>query len=103
VRSLQSSIMAGLFIGNLLFKRAGSQILFLFVGLGLALTGNFFRSLYLSITAHRHGIEALKSFHDTAGWTIFFFSATGLVIVAWLVGKLEKLSQDRTKRLPIEQ
>ncbi len=92
VRSLQSSIMAGLFVGNLMFKKFSSQILFLVMGIALALTGNFLRSLFLSITAHRQGIEALKSFHDTAGWSIFFFSVTGLVIVAWLVGKMEKIS-----------
>ncbi|MBM3833422.1 MAG: exosortase/archaeosortase family protein [Verrucomicrobia bacterium] len=92
VRSLQSSVMAGLFIGNLIFKRVGSQILFLIAGIGLALAGNFLRSFYLTITAHRHGIEALKSFHDTAGWSIFIFSAAGLIVMAWLVNKLEKFS-----------
>jgi exosortase len=92
VRSLQSSIMAGLFVGNLMFKKLSSQILFLVMGITLALTGNFLRSLFLSITAHRHGIEALKSFHDTAGWSILVFSAAGLVTVAWLVGKMEKFS-----------
>lgn len=92
IRSLQSSIMAGLFIGNLTFRKFGSQFIFLLAGIGLALVGNFFRSLYLSITAHRHGIEALKTFHDTAGWSIFLFSAAGLIIMAWLVGKIEKLA-----------
>jgi len=102
VRSLQSSIMAGLFIGNLTFKRWGSQATFLLVGILLALTGNFLRSLYLSITAHRHGIEALEQMHDAAGWSIFVFTAAGLSVVAWLVKRLEKRAEERrTGILPV--
>jgi exosortase len=93
VRSLQSSIMAGLFIGNLTFKRFGSQLAFLLAGIGLALIGNFLRSLYLSLTAHRHGIEALEKMHDAAGWSIFLFTAGGLGVVAWLVNRFEKRSE----------
>ncbi|MBI2949096.1 MAG: exosortase/archaeosortase family protein [Verrucomicrobia bacterium] len=90
VRSLQSSIMASLFIGNLTFRRWGLQLTFLLAGMVLALTGNFLRSLYLSITAHRHGIEALERIHDTAGWSIFAFTAVGLCGIAWLVKRFEK-------------
>jgi exosortase len=93
VRSLQSSIMAGLFIGNLTFKRFGAQLIFLLAGIALALTGNFLRSLYLSITAHRHGIEALERMHDAAGWSIFAFTALGLVMIAWLVNRFEKRAE----------
>ena len=93
VRSLQSSIMAGLFIGNLTFKRFGSQLAFLLAGIVLALTGNFLRSLFLSLTAHRDGIQALERMHDAAGWSIFLFTAAGLGIVAWLVSRFEKGSE----------
>lgn len=90
VRSLQSSIMAGLFIGNLTFRHFGSQLTFLLAGIGLALVGNFLRSLVLSLTAHRHGIEALERLHDTAGWSTFIFSAAGLILIACLVNRFEK-------------
>lgn len=89
VRSLQSSIMAGLFIGNLIFKGFGSLLIFFLAGIGLALAGNFIRSLILSITAHRHGIEALERLHDAAGWSIFAFTATGLIATAWFIRRVE--------------
>lgn len=90
VRSLQSSIMAGLFVGNLTFKKTSSQWVFLLAGIGFALLGNLFRSLFLSITAHRHGLSALERWHDTAGWSVFLFTASSLVLLAWLVSRLEK-------------
>ena len=89
VRSLQSSIMAGLFIGNLTLKKTSSQWIFLVAGIGLALIGNFLRSLVLSVTAHRHGLQALDRLHDTAGWSVFVFTTIGLVFFAWLIARLE--------------
>ena len=80
IRSLQSSIMAALFIGHLTLTKSATKILFLVLGVGLALSGNLLRSLYLAITAHRHGIEALEKAHDTAGWTVLAFTAVGLVV-----------------------
>jgi exosortase len=92
-RSLQSSIMAALFIGDLTLKRRSSKVVFFVAGIGLAIVGNFLRSLYLSLTAHQHGLEALKGAHDTAGWSILVFTACGLVGVAWLMGRWEKFAQ----------
>src|SRR4030095_6737637 len=46
VRSLQSSIMAALFIGDLTLRHAGWKVIFFLAGIGLALAGNFGRSLY---------------------------------------------------------
>jgi exosortase len=90
IRSLQSSIMAALFIGNLTLKRTGFQVFFCLGGVLLAITGNFFRSLYLALTAQHHGIEALKGVHDTAGWSILVFTAGGLVVLAWFMARWEK-------------
>ena len=92
VRSLQSSIMATLFIGDLTLKRPGAKLAFLAAGMALALVGNFFRSLFLSLTAHREGIDALKHLHDTAGWSVLLFTAGGMIVLAWVVGRWEKKS-----------
>jgi exosortase len=99
VRSLQSSIMAALFIGNLTLKRFGSQFFFLGAGIGLALLGNFFRSLYLSVTAHQKGTEALQGLHDAAGWSILLFTAGGLIVLAWMAGRVEKRITDHGSRI----
>ncbi len=60
-------------------------------GIGLAIVGNFLRSLYLSYTAHKHGLAALHGAHDSAGWSILIFTACGLIAAAWLMVRLEKL------------
>lgn len=90
VRSLQSSIMAALFIGDLVLKRTGHRVLFVVVGMGWAVFGNFLRSLFLSFMAHRGGTAALQSAHDTAGWSILVFTAAGLVLTAWVITRLER-------------
>ena len=97
VRSLQSSIMAALFIGDLTLRRTGWKVFFALGGIALAIAGNFARSLYLSTTAYRHGAEALKAIHDAAGWSVLAFTAVGLVLLAMLVGRLEALTPPRTE------
>jgi exosortase len=99
VRSLQSSIMAALFIGDLTLRRAGWKVFFLFAGVALAVVGNFGRSLYLSLTAHRAGAEALKAVHDSAGWSVLLFTAAGIAALAWAVTRLEaRLQAEATRR-----
>lgn len=90
VRSLQSSVMAALFIGDLTLKRRWLKIFFVAAGILLAIGGNLFRSLYLAVTAYKHGAAALKAVHDTAGWLVLGFTAAGLVILAVVVSRLDK-------------
>jgi exosortase len=90
IRSLQSTIMATLFIGYLTLQRRGLQFALLGLGVGLALFGNVIRSLYLSLTANAKGIAAVEKVHDSAGWTILLFTAAGVALCAWLLNKLEK-------------
>ncbi len=92
VRSLQSSIMAALFVGDLTLRKAGWKVFFLIGGVVLAIAGNFFRSLYLCLTAYRHGDAALRAVHDTAGWSVLAFTAVGVVLLAMLVSRLDRLT-----------
>lgn len=98
VRSLQSSIMTALFIGDLTLRRAGWKVFFLFAGVALAVVGNFGRSLYLSLTAHRAGADALKAVHDSAGWSVLLFTAAGIAALAWFVTRLEARLQAEATR-----
>lgn len=91
VRSLQSSIMAALFVGDLTLRRFGWKVVFVIGGVGLAIAGNFARSLYLSLTAYHHGAEALKAVHDAAGWSVLAFTAVGVVLLSLLVSRLDRL------------
>lgn len=90
IRSLQSSLMAALFVGDLTLRRSGGKILFLVAGITLALVGNFLRSLYLSLTAYREGPDALKAVHDSAGWSVLIFTAGGVILLAWALTRVEQ-------------
>lgn len=90
IRSLQSTIMATIFIGYLTLQRISLQILLFVCGVGLAIFGNLVRSLYLSLTANAKGVEAIEGVHDTAGWSILAFTAVGVIIISWFFKKLER-------------
>lgn len=90
IRSLQSTIMATLFIGYLSLRRFSFQVLLLISGVMLAIFGNLIRSLYLCLEANAKGIDAVKEVHDAAGWSILAFTAVGVIILAWLFNKLDR-------------
>lgn len=90
IRSLQSTIMATLFIGYLTLNRFSLRTFLFFCGISLAILGNLIRSLYLSLTANARGIEAIAGVHDAAGWSILAFTTTGVIILSWFFKKLER-------------
>jgi exosortase len=90
IRSLQSTIMATVFIGYLSLRRFTFQALLLVGGVALAFLGNLIRSLYLCLTAHAHGMAAVKEVHDAAGWSILAFTAAGVILISWLFNRLDQ-------------
>lgn len=90
IRSLQSTIMATIFIGYLTLSRFSLQVLLFLCGISLAILGNLIRSLYLSLTANARGIESIAGVHDAAGWSILTFTALGVIILSWFFKKLER-------------
>jgi exosortase len=106
IRSLQSTIMATLFIGYLTLKRRFLQGTLLGIGILLAIFGNLLRSLYLSFTANAKGVAAVEKVHDSAGWSILLFTAAGVALFAWLLSKLEKWAereQARVEKLQVRE
>jgi exosortase len=99
IRSLQSTVMATLFIGYLTLRGKGLQGALLLCGVALAIFGNLIRSLYLSFTANAKGAAAVESAHDSAGWSILAFTAIGVALVAWGFSRFEKWADAETKRL----
>src|SRR5580765_7977589 len=59
IRSLQSAVMATLFIGWLNLKRRGLRLALLGLGIVLAMGGNLLRAFLLSYTAHSKGAAAI--------------------------------------------
>jgi exosortase len=90
IRSLQSSIMATLFIGYLTLRSNGLRSILFVGGMLTAVVGNIFRSLYLSLTANARGVEAVDQVHDAAGWSILAFTAVGVALLAWFLARIER-------------
>lgn len=90
IRSLQSSVMVALFVGDLVIRRTGWKVFFGVAGVGLAVLGNFARSLRLSLAAHSGGAEALHAVHDSTGSMVMWITLGGLALLAWWVSRLER-------------
>jgi exosortase len=90
IRSLQSALMATVFIGYLSLRRFSLRLLLLVIGVVLALFGNLVRSFYLSYIANVKGIDATGAVHDAAGWSILVFTGVGVGLFSWVLNRLEK-------------
>lgn len=93
VRSLQSTIMAAIFIGYVSLKRNSLRLVLFGAGVILAIVGNIGRSLYLSLMAHWRGMDAIERVHDAAGWSVLAFTAAGVILLSWIIGRAEKAVQ----------
>ena len=89
IRSLQSTVMATLFIGYLTLQRFSFRVFLFFSGLLLAILGNLIRVFSLSYSASIHGIGAVDAAHDVAGWSILAFTVVGVGVLSWVFGKIE--------------
>lgn len=84
VRSLQSGIMASLFVGELFRFGYGIRGILFIVSILSALAGNFLRATFLSIIATRQGMSAVEKWHDIAG-----FGILGLTLgLIWLAAHI---------------
>lgn len=102
IRSLQSTVMATVFIGYLTLKRVSWQVVLFVCGVSLAVIGNLIRSLYLSLTANARGVEAIEEVHDAAGWSILIFTTAGVILISWLLNRLQKAALLATPASPSE-
>ncbi len=98
-RSLQSSIMAAVFIGFLLFKSWGWRLALGVLSVLLAVLGNLGRTFYLCSEGASKGIDAVRGVHDAAGWSVMAFTAAGVAFAAWLILRLQAAQADFETRL----
>ncbi len=84
VRSLQASLMASLFLGELYRMAWHRRILLLCAGFVVALTTNVGRTFYLSLSAANSGLPVMTARHDSAGFTTLAI-CFGIV---WVIGLL---------------
>ena len=71
IRSLQGSLMATLFVGEIFELKRWRRVFLLLAGAGWALVTNAGRTVFLALMAERGGAGALDRWHDPAGyWTL---------------------------------
>ncbi len=83
IRSLQSTLMASIFLGGLYQLSPAARVVLVGLGVGIAFFLNIVRTIFLSWQGAFHGIEATEKWHDSAGFAIL-----GVVLVClWLIGR----------------
>jgi exosortase len=87
IRSLQSTLMASIFLGGLYRLPIFGRVILVALGGFIAFALNIVRTVFLSWQGAFHGIEATEKWHDSAGFAIL-----GVVLVClWLISHyLEK-------------
>jgi len=83
VRSFQSTLMASLFIGELLKLTASRRVLLLVFSLVLSFFLNSLRAFTLAFLHAEQGAELLQRLHDPAGYTILLISFGCLLALGW--------------------
>jgi len=90
IRSLQSTIMAGWFLGEFYLLRWPQRFLLLALGPPLAFFFNIIRTLFLTWQASMAGEAAISRWHDSAGITISVVCLGCLWLIAVLMVRRQK-------------
>ena len=81
IRSLQTVLMAALFLGELSRLSWPRRVVLLIGGLVVAMFANVFRSSLLVWIAAQHGAAALTKYHDAAGISVLVIVFIGLLVL----------------------
>jgi len=90
IRSLQSTIMISLFLGELFRYQLSRRVAMVMGGLSLAFGGNVVRTLYLVWICDRQGNAGVDQQHDEAGLAILGVTLIGLLGLAWVLNLPQK-------------
>lgn len=102
IRSFQSSLMAGLFLGELYMLRLAPRVVLCLAGLIVAYGLNVARMLILSIAVETSGsMDAISQWHDPAGFVILLATMAALWGLCALAAKFPPLTTEyRSTDLP---
>ena len=93
LRSLQASLVSGVFLGLLLLRGRFHRLFMLAASVALMLTANVMRTTFLAWQMHRLGEAGVKNLHDPAGASLLLVNMIGIALLGvWLV--------QREKRFP---
>jgi exosortase len=85
IRSLQSSLMATLFVGEIFALSWVKRALLLLAGAVWALVTNVVRTVILSLLAERRGSAALDDWHDSVGLWVVVACLVGVGATGWML------------------
>ncbi len=85
IRSLQSTLMISLFLGQFYALPWGRRLLLVGIGGALAMLTNLGRALFLVLVSVRAGKEAFSRWHDSAGLWVLVTCLLGLWLAAALL------------------
>jgi exosortase len=87
VRSLQTSLMIALLLGELKMLSVVRRVLLVGGAIAIALLANLGRSFFLVWTAATRGIATVEQWHDAAGYSIVLVVFVGALLIATLLGR----------------
>jgi exosortase/archaeosortase family protein len=87
IRSVQATLMIGLFFGEMYRLTLGRRLGLVAIGLGLAVLFNLVRTIFLSWIASQKGTDAIQQWHDPAGITILLLAFFGIWIAGFWLGR----------------
>jgi exosortase len=82
IRSLQATLMIGLFFGELYRLSSKRRVAMIASGMGLAFLCNVARTLTLVLVSSKSGNEVMNRWHDPTGISILVVCFTGLWLIA---------------------
>ena len=94
VRSLQTTLMIALFMGELLRFGVFRRLVLLGGGLLVAFVCNASRAYFLVWVSARKGTEAIAKWHDNVGMAVLFGSLVGVGILCALLNPKREVSED---------
>jgi exosortase len=97
IRSLQSTLMASLFLGELYRLKVLARLLLVAVGVGIAFFLNLVRTSFLTWQGAFNGIKATDDWHDAAGFTILGGVLVCLFIISMILERGERKAAARKK------
>jgi exosortase len=101
IRSLQTSVMISLFLGELHRFTTGRRLFLVALGVGLAVMTNLCRTLFLVWNAAQYGIASVSRWHDAAGMIIVGVVLAGLWLLALWLKEAEE--ENRVSLAPVQK
>ncbi len=97
IRSLQSSLMISLFLGEFYMFRWRLRLLLIPVSFALAMMLNVCRTSLLTWIAAKDGIAAIAKYHDEAGMTILLICTALLWGLGWFLNRYSEFKIKNSK------